>query len=120
MRVIYSCASLPDAPNLLLVLCCCILAGQPMLGQPVMVKPAEAEKNLAWEAQQAAKQSNIAEAELAALGLAPLAGAAGTGCRMLLHVSCLLQAGACDGAAEHAGQWQRQALGASPATLPQL
>ncbi|KAF6259385.1 splicing factor, CC1-like protein [Scenedesmus sp. NREL 46B-D3] len=53
------------------------LTGQPMLGQPVMVKPAEAEKNLAWEAQQAAKQSNIAEAELAALGLAPLAGAAG-------------------------------------------
>jgi hypothetical protein len=46
-----------------------------MLGQPVMVKPAEAEKNMAWEAQQAAKQSNAAEAELAALGLAPMAGA---------------------------------------------
>lgn len=34
------------------------LTGQLMLGQPVMVKPAEAEKNLAWEAQQAAKNSN--------------------------------------------------------------
>jgi hypothetical protein len=47
-----------------------------MLGQPVMVKPAEAEKNMAWEAQQAAKQSNAAEAELAALGLGPLGAAA--------------------------------------------
>jgi hypothetical protein len=57
--------------------CCCCTAGQLMLGQPVMVKPAEAEKNMAWEAQQAAKQSNAAEAELAALGLGPLgAGAA--------------------------------------------
>ncbi|WIA17274.1 hypothetical protein OEZ85_014144 [Tetradesmus obliquus] len=45
------------------------LTGQLMLGQPVMVKPAEAEKNLAWEAQQAAKNSNAADAELAALGL---------------------------------------------------
>jgi RNA-binding protein 39 len=33
------------------------LSGQIMMGQPVMVKPAEAEKNLAWEAQQAAKQN---------------------------------------------------------------
>lgn len=49
------------------------LTGQILLGQPVMVKPAEAEKNLAWEAQQAAKQSSAAEAELAALGLAPAA-----------------------------------------------
>lgn len=45
------------------------LTGQIMLGQPVMVKPAEAEKNIAWEAQQAAKASTAAEAELAALGL---------------------------------------------------
>eukprot|EP00879_Flechtneria_rotunda_P013674 GHRR01014284.1.p1 GENE.GHRR01014284.1~~GHRR01014284.1.p1 ORF type:complete len:341 (+),score=135.00 GHRR01014284.1:1149-2171(+) len=42
-----------------------------MLGQPVMVKPAEAEKNLAWEAQQAAKQTSQAEQELLALGLGP-------------------------------------------------
>lgn len=33
------------------------LTGQMMMGQAVMVKPAEAEKNLAWEAQQAAKQT---------------------------------------------------------------
>lgn len=45
------------------------LTGQIMLGQPVMVKPAEAEKNIAWEAEQAAKQSTAAQAELAALGL---------------------------------------------------
>jgi hypothetical protein len=66
-------------------------AGQLMLGQPVMVKPAEAEKNLAWEAQQAAKQSNAAEAELAALGLAPMAGAAaGMWVSDYLHQHCAL------------------------------
>lgn len=49
------------------------LTGQIMLGQPVMVKPAEAEKNIAWEAQQAAKQSTAAEAELAlGLGAVPV------------------------------------------------
>ncbi|KAF8065916.1 RBM39 [Scenedesmus sp. PABB004] len=46
------------------------LTGQIMMGQPVMVKPAEAEKNLAWEAAQAAKAAG-ADAEVAlALGLA--------------------------------------------------
>ena len=32
------------------------LGGQPLLGQPVMVKMSEAEKNMAWEAAQAAKK----------------------------------------------------------------
>jgi hypothetical protein len=40
-----------------------------MLGQPVMVKPAEAEKNLAWEAAQAAKAAAPPDADLIALGL---------------------------------------------------
>jgi len=44
------------------------LSGQIMMGQPVMVKPAEAEKNLAWEAQQQAKQ-NAADVT-AVLGMA--------------------------------------------------
>jgi RNA-binding protein 39 len=38
------------------------LNGQPLKGQPVMVKPAEAEKNLAWEAAQAAKQQQASAA----------------------------------------------------------
>lgn len=50
------------------VLLCC--PAQLLLGQPVMVKPAEAEKNLAWEAAQAAKQAAPTELELAALALA--------------------------------------------------
>jgi RNA-binding protein 39 len=54
--------------------CACVLLlchpVQLLLGQPVMVKPAEAEKNLAWEAAQAAKQAAPTDAELAALALA--------------------------------------------------
>jgi RNA-binding protein 39 len=53
-------------------ICRCVLcpaAAQILLGQPVMVKPAEAEKNLAWEAAQAAKQAAPADADLLALGL---------------------------------------------------
>lgn len=56
--------------------CHCIFSPldlQPLLGQPVMVKPAEAEKNLAWEAAQAAKAAAPPDADLIALGL----GAAG-------------------------------------------
>eukprot|EP00798_Chlamydomonas_sp_ICE-L_P028744 gene28744-31923_t len=34
-----------------------LLPGQPLMGQPVQVKASEMEKNLAWEAAQAAKQS---------------------------------------------------------------
>jgi RNA-binding protein 39 len=53
---------------------------QLLLGQAVMVKPAEAEKNLAWEAAQAAKAAAPADADLASLGLGdiglPLATAA--------------------------------------------
>ena len=48
------------------------LTGQQFMGQAVMVKPAEAEKNLAWEAQQAAKANQAdAAALLAAAGIAP-------------------------------------------------
>jgi RNA-binding protein 39 len=45
------------------------MTGQILLGQPVMVKPAEAEKNLAWEAQQAAKQGTQEAEALLGLGL---------------------------------------------------
>jgi RNA-binding protein 39 len=50
------------------------LTGQTFMGQAVMVKPAEAEKNVAWEAAQAAKSSTDAAALLAAAGL-PVPGA---------------------------------------------
>ncbi|KDD71292.1 hypothetical protein H632_c5363p0, partial [Helicosporidium sp. ATCC 50920] len=43
------------------------LSGRPLLGQPVMVKMSEAEKNLAWEAQEAQK---AAQRELEAAGAA--------------------------------------------------
>lgn len=36
------------------------LTGQPLLHQPVMVKSSEAEKNLAWEVAEQAKQSSKA------------------------------------------------------------
>lgn len=51
------------------------LTGQPLLGQAVMVKPAEAEKNVAWEAAQAAKAAGGAAAPDALTD--PLAAAAG-------------------------------------------
>jgi RNA-binding protein 39 len=51
------------------------LTGQPLLGQAVMVKMSEAEKNMAWEAAQAAKRQQAA-AE-AAMGPGGYAGAAG-------------------------------------------
>mmetsp|Transcript_33646 Transcript_33646/g.95156 ORF Transcript_33646/g.95156 Transcript_33646/m.95156 type:complete len:532 (+) Transcript_33646:298-1893(+) len=35
------------------------LSGQPLLGQSVMVKASEAEKNMAWEAAQATQQANM-------------------------------------------------------------
>ncbi|KAL4527618.1 hypothetical protein Ndes2526B_g08705 [Nannochloris sp. 'desiccata'] len=50
------------------------LSGQPVLGQPVMVKMSEAEKNLAWEAAQAAKKQ---AASMSAVADAMAAGAAG-------------------------------------------
>lgn len=40
------------------------LTGHPLLGQAVMVKASEAEKNLAWEAQQQAKQNQLAATSL--------------------------------------------------------
>jgi len=40
------------------------LTGQTLLGQPVMVKASEAEKNLAWEAQQQQQQNQAAAAAL--------------------------------------------------------
>lgn len=58
------------------------MTGQPFMGQAVMVKPAEAEKNVAWEAAQAAKANQSdAAALLQAAGLAvpTPAGAAGEG-----------------------------------------
>ncbi|PSC72790.1 Splicing factor isoform 1 [Micractinium conductrix] len=60
------------------------LMGQPMMGQPVMVKTSEAEKNLAWEAAEQAKRQQkelearvgpeAAAAQLAAQLAAPPAG----------------------------------------------
>lgn len=41
------------------------LTGQPLLGQPVMVKMSEAEKNVAWEAAQLAKKYGLPEGMLA-------------------------------------------------------
>lgn len=58
------------------------LTGQHMLGQPVMIKSSEHEKNLAWEAQEAAKQNQAAAANLLAGG-------------WLLAVGCWLAAVAC-------------------------
>lgn len=51
------------------------LSGQTMNGQAIMVKTAEAEKNLAWEAQQAAKQNATDASSL--LGAALLGGLPG-------------------------------------------
>jgi len=50
------------------------LSGQPVLGQPVMVKMSEAEKNLAWETAQAAKKQ---AASMSAVADAMAAGTAG-------------------------------------------
>jgi RNA-binding protein 39 len=52
--------------------CMCGVCPQLLLNQPVMVKPAEAEKNLAWEAAQAAKQAAPTDADLSVLGLGDL------------------------------------------------
>jgi RNA-binding protein 39 len=55
------------------------LTGAPLLGQPVMVKTSEAEKNVAWEAARAAKAAGLPSAPAgvaAAYGYAPVAAAA--------------------------------------------
>ena len=86
-------------PCLLLIVClsvCVCMCGvrpQLLLNQPVMVKPAEAEKNLAWEAAQAAKQAAPTDADLSALALAdigltvPTAAAAAAAGPLRLQVS---------------------------------
>lgn len=45
------------------------LTGQLLMGQAVMVKASEAEKNLAWEAQQQQQQNQAAAAALMGSGL---------------------------------------------------
>lgn len=66
------------------------LTGQPLLGQPVMVKMSEAEKNLAWEAAQAAKkQQAMADAAITAggafAGMGGMISGPGLGpCRLVL------------------------------------
>lgn len=54
------------------------LSGQMLMGQVVMVKASEAEKNLAWEAQQQAKQNQLQATNLLGAAL----GAAGGPCRL--------------------------------------
>ena len=75
------------------------LSGQPLLGQPVMVKMSEAEKNTAWEAAQAAKKhaashpadatTDRGPAAAAAAAAASLEGAAARGMPGRLLVSNL-------------------------------
>jgi RNA-binding protein 39 len=46
------------------ILAASTLAGQPLMGVPVMVKASEAEKNTLWEAEQAAKQNKAQAVQL--------------------------------------------------------
>jgi RNA-binding protein 39 len=65
------------------------LQGQPLLGQAVMVKASEAEKNMAWEAQQAQNQSAAHQSQKVEQNLTGVAGTAGFTGPAKLQVACI-------------------------------